>query len=373
MKYFYKLIITLFLFTFLPLISSAQENQAPLYLKGEVDKILETSYPFVFGREVEFQRLQVQLEGGQVTKDVFNDYTPVKVGDIVYLREGYDSYSDTLGHFVLEVDRRNSIYIIIGIFILIYVAIAGIKGLRSILALAITVSAVWFVLIPLIISGYDPLTVGLLISTVILGVAIFVTHGINIVSLSSYIGSIISIFITIIFAKFAFSISRISGTVNEESTSIAFLYGSSIDIKGLLLSAMIIGILGVLDDVAVMQAAMVREFMYDKKHSLKKIFTKSMRVGKEHAAALVNTLVLAYTAVALPLFLIILAPLNTESTDSLPLSVNLSNELFVIEIIRSIVGSIGLVVTIPLVTAIAIFLFSKYPPKEKGEFGHIHH
>lgn len=224
----------------------------------------------------------------------------------------------------------------------------------------------------MIVAGYSPVYAGLGISLIILAIAIFVTHGMTIVSLSSYLGSFIAILITVGFATFAVSIARISGLVGDESSALSIFYGSVIDLRGLLLAAMIIGILGVLDDVAVMQAAMVREFMYEKKYTVKQIFFKAMRVGQEHAAALVNTLVLAYTAVALPLFLIVLAPVNQNIEEGLPLSLQLSNELFVIEFIRAIVGSLGLVITIPLVTSIAILLFKKYPPREP-RLPHSHH
>jgi uncharacterized membrane protein len=165
--------------------------------------------------------------------------------------------------------------------------------------------------------------------------------------------------------------------VGDESSTISVLYGSSIDIQGLLLAAMIIGILGVLDDVAIMQAAMVREFVYQKTMTSKQIFLTAMKVGQEHAASLVNTLVFAYIAVALPLFLIVLAPSVSQFQDEIPLVAQLSNELFVIEFVRSIVGSFGLVITIPIVTVLALLLFKRFPPKTAGNphghsHGHIH-
>ena len=303
----------------LPFFSYAQEQEST-YTRVEVVDVIETTYPIVFGQEIEFQRLGAEMPDGTISKNIFNDYTPVQAGDVVYVTEGYDPDTQTEGFFVREVDRTKSMAILFIIFALVYVVIAGKRGLRSLVALAISIAAVWFILIPLVVAGYSPLLVGLLISLIILGVAIFITHGFTIVSLSSYTGSFISICVTVLFASFAVSLARVSGLVGDESSTISVLYGSTIDLQGLLLAGMIIGILGVLDDVAVMQAAMVREFMYEKKYSYKQLFGKAMRVGQEHAAALVNTLVLAYTAVALPLFLIILAPANQYTQEVLPLS-----------------------------------------------------
>ena len=138
---------------------------------------------------------------------------------------------------------------------------------------------------------------------------------------------------------------------------------------------MIIGILGVLDDVAVVQAALVREFFYDQreKPNVKSIFLRALSVGREHTAALVNTLVLAYVGVALPLFLVIFAPqiANLETGGSIWL--NLSNELFVVEFMRSIIGSMGLILTVPIVTLLAVMFYRRYPPKDRGTGHHHHH
>ncbi len=351
------------------------ENQSgPLYQKVIVEEVIQTTYPIVFGSEIEFQQLSVTLDDGTKSINVYNDYTPVKVGDIIYIAPGYNPDADKEGYFVHEIDRVNSIFWIALVFIIAYLLIAGLRGARSLIALAFAIASVWFILIPALVSGYDPLLVGVGISTLILGVAIFVTHGLSVVSVASYAGSMLAIGVTIVFANIAVHAARISGLVGDENSTISALYGSSVDLQGLLLAGMIIGILGVLDDVAVMQAAMVREFMREKNKSIRDIFTTSMRVGQEHAAALVNTLVLAYTAVSLPLFLIILAPSNQSyGIDQIPLGMQLSNELFTVELIRSIVGSFGLVITIPIVTALAIALFTKFPPHGPATHHHHHH
>lgn len=370
-----NLFLSLILFLF-PTLLFAQVPETieaePDFRKAEVLEILDTSYPLVFGREIEFQTLLIEFSDKTTSDEVFNDYTPVKVGDTIYVGKGYNPETESTGYFVREIDRGFSVFVLFVFFTVVYLLIAGIKGLRSLFALGFSIAAVWFVLIPLVISGMDPLLVGAGVSVFILGFAIFITHGFNIVSYASYSGSLISIFLTIIFAKIAFPFARISGNVGEGGGTISALYGPTVDLSSLLLASIIIGILGVLDDVAVMQSAMVREFMYEKKYSLAQIFKKAMRVGREHAAALVNTLVLAYLAVSLPLFLIVLAPSGSYLGEGVTLGMQLSNELFMTEIIRSILGSFGLVITIPIVTALAILMFKKYPPKEPRE-GHHHH
>ena len=352
------------------------DDQQDQYLKATVLSVPETTFPIVLGREIEFQVLEVEFTDGsldgQTSDSVFNDYVPVRAGDTIYITQGFNPDLEREGFYVAEVERHYALVWIFAIFVLLYILVAGLRGLRSLIALAVSISAVWFVLLPALAAGYSPLVTGFAISAVILGLAIFITHGRSVVSIASYLGSMIAIVITIGFAQFAVHLARVTGTIGDEPGTLAVLYGGAIDLQGLLLAAMIIGILGVLDDVAVMQAAMVREFMQDKAKSSRDIFIQALRVGQEHAAALVNTLVLAYVAVSLPLLLIVLSPSYTAGLD-LPLGMQLSNELFIAEAIRSIVGSFGLVLTIPLVTLLAIVLYKRFPQAAaRAQHDHVH-
>ena len=352
----------------LPTFAFAQ-NSFDQYISADVLEVIETTYPLVFRQEIEFQRLEARLETGEVIDTVFNDYTPVSAGDTVYLTLGYDPDTEQEGYFVREIDRINTVFFMVLFFIVVYIAITGMIGIRSLFALGISMLAIFFVLLPLIIAGYPPLLVSLLVSAVILGIAIFVTHGISILSLSSYLGSLLAICVALLFALFIHAVGNISGLVGDEASTLIVLYGSSIDVAELILATMIIGILGVLDDVSVVQAGVVRELIRTESLSTKETFTRALNVGREHAASLVNTLVLAYVSVSLPLLLILNAPGGTQIPT--PLRMDISNELFVIELIRSITGSLGLVIAIPLVTWIALVLYKRFPPH--GEMkGHVH-
>lgn len=173
----------------------------------------------------------------------------------------------------------------------------------------------------------------------------------------------IAVLITGLFALFAVAITSLSGFTGDESTYLNLGTGGTLDFTGLLLGAIIIGILGVLDDIAVTQAAVVSE-LYDSnpKMSKKEVYSRALRIGREHVGALVNTLVLAYTGASLPILLYFkLADMNFDSV------VNL--EIFATEIVRAIVGSIGLILTVPIVTILAVTYLKGY----KSKHSHIHH
>ncbi|MFW0871284.1 MAG: YibE/F family protein [Patescibacteria group bacterium] len=357
---------------------SAQPNEQEHYLYGQVSSIIDTEYSIFQGREVEIQILEIKLPDGSFKRDVYNDYTPLEIGDKVYFSPAYNPETNTYDYFIKEVDRLGTMWFVFIIFVILYLGVAGKKGLRSLIALVVSIASVYFILLPALQAGYDPLYVGVGISALILGFAIFITHGLSIISLVSYIGSILAIMITLGFALISFTVGDISGTGSEYASTLGLLYGPTLDIKRLVLAGIIIGILGVLDDVAVMQAALVREFAIDMRESSAwQLFSRAMKVGREHAAALVNTLVLAYTAVALPIFLIVFAPLrqSTQGIQEVPLAMHLSNELFVIEFLRSIIGSFGLVLTVPIVTVLAVIFYRKYPPQgdTSAPHSHTHH
>jgi len=200
----------------------------------------------------------------------------------------------------------------------------------------------------------------------ILFAAIFFTHGFNRESLVAYGGTMIAVLITGVLAILSVHGSDLSGFNVEESVYLNFNTGGTLDFTALLLGAIIIGVLGVLDDIAVTQAAVVAElFDSNKGMTRREAYKRAIRVGREHVGALVNTLVLAYTGASLPLFMYFYLSLATFGS-----SVN--SELFATEIVRTIVGSIGLVLTVPIVTFLAVLYLKGYKPKHSQSHSHGH-
>jgi uncharacterized membrane protein len=158
---------------------------------------------------------------------------------------------------------------------------------------------------------------------------------------------------------------KLTGFNTEETTFLQVGSAIKLNFHGLLLGGILIGVLGILDDIAVTQAAVVSEIYHSASHLTKKeVYKKAMRVGKEHVSALVNTLVLAYAGASLPLLLLF-------STTEYSFRLIVSQELFSTEIVRTIVGSIGLVLTVPITTILAVYFLKGY--KGKSALGHSHH
>jgi len=367
-----KLLFLMFIMaTLMPQVSSAQELYVDFQgnYKGKVLEILSEEIQNLFGADYTIQKLSAEILEGPEKGDVVemeNDFQPLEKGDAFYFNhnvfiDGGESY------FVTAVARQGALFLLLSIFVVAVILFGRWQGVRSLIALITSFLAIIYVLIPGILSGWSPLVASSLIAAVILFAAIFFTHGFNRESLVAYTGTISAVFLTGIFALFAVSITKLSGFAAEEAVYLNFNTGGALNFTSLLLGAFIIGFLGVLDDIAVTQAAVVTE-LYGSNPKMKRTeaYNRAMRIGREHVGALVNTLVLAYTGASLPLLLYI-----NYSTAGIMTNINL--EIFATEIVRIIVGSVGLILTVPIVTILAVIYLKNYSRKGATKSHHHHH
>lgn len=330
-------------------------------IKGELKEIPGTDTEHLY-QTIKAQVLDGPQKGEIVT--IENDYLELKKGNKFYFNYLVD-INGTERYGIINIDRRSSLVLLFIIFIAVIIWFGRWQGFRSLLALGGSFFAIFYILLPGLLNGWNPIFASCLVASGILLVAIFFTHGFNKESTVAYIGTMIAVLITGLFAMFAVSITSLSGFTGDEMTYLNLGTGGTLDFAGLLLGAIIIGVLGVLDDIAVTQAAVVSElYSSNPEISKKEVYSRAMRIGREHVGALVNTLVLAYTGAALPILLYF--RLSEMSFGSI---VNL--EIFATEIVRAIVGSIGLILTVPIVTMLAVAYLKGY--KSKHSHSHHHH
>ncbi len=315
-----------------------------------------------------YQTLKAELlEGerkGQVVT-IENDYLTLKNGDKFFLFYTIDINGNEM-YSVRDIDRRVTIGIFVGLFVLTIIAFGGKQGLRSIISLAGSFFVILYFLVPSLLKGYPPVPTSIAIASVILFLAIFLTHGFNRESLVAFIGTVSAVILTGILAYLGVTLARLSGFASDEAVYLNLATRGALDFSGLLLGGIMIGVLGVLDDIAVTQSAVVSELYNSASHlSKKEIYTKAIRVGKEHVGALVNTLALAYTGASLPLLLLF-------STSESTLASIINQEIFATEIIRTIVGSVGLILTVPITTLLAVYMLKGYKVKHNDHHGHSH-
>ncbi len=359
-------------FSAVPVFAQEIHNEYQGTWRGQVVEVLDRESTLVPGTDTSYinQTIRARVfdgpkEGETIT--IENDYLGLSAGDRFYFN--YNVYIDGSEDYgVVNIDRSHALYLLITIFMAAVIAFGGWQGVRSLLALGASFFVIFYVLLPGILTGWSPLIASIGVASLILFGAIFFTHGFNRESAVAYGGTMIAVGLTGVFAWIAVSLTELTGFASEASTYLNFNTSGILDFTALLLGAIIIGVLGVLDDIAVTQAAVVTE-LFNSNPSLSRteVFQKAIRVGREHVSALVNTLVLAYTGAALPLLLHFY-----NAASSFTMAVN--SELFATEIVRMIVGSLGLILAVPLVTALAVLYLKDYQPKHPHthSHGHVH-
>jgi uncharacterized membrane protein len=265
------------------------------------------------------------------------------------------------GEQVFYVDdkyRLSPVILSMLIFFALAILFAGIKGFTALIGLIVSFTVLMVIIVPQILAGADPLLVSFLGAIIIAVFSLYLAHGFNTRTTLAVISTLFSVVLSVGLALFFVEMTRLVGVGSEEALYVQALGVADIDLRGLLLGGIIIGALGVLDDITTTQTAAVEEiFLANPKAEFSKLYSSALSVGKEHITSLVNTLVLAYAGASFPLLLLLVA----ESAE--PLWVTLNSEFIVEEIIRSVVGSATLIFAVPISTALAAYYFTKYTGK----------
>lgn len=369
-----KFVVGILALLFMATLVSAQEVHEELkeIVTAEVTGVLSDEVRPIDGTDA---TARVQNIEALVTSGVHEGRTVIFENELVPLEEGDDVYLNYLltingDEFYIFKDfkRQNELIALLVLFAALLIFFSRFQGVRALLSLSLSVAAILFVLVPAILAGYNPALVSAGIATVILACVLFITHGINPRSIIAFFGTVASVLVTCIIAWFWVDIMKLTGFGNDASVYLNFSTNGTLDFAGLLLGSIIIGILGVLDDVSITQASVVQEIKHaNASLSMRELYTRAIRVGKDHIGSLVNTLAFAYIGVSLPLVLLF-------ATADASLALTLNQEVVAAELVRIIVGSIGLVLAIPLTTIIAAWWFGtrNVDEEEISSHGHTH-
>jgi uncharacterized membrane protein len=253
--------------------------------------------------------------------------------------------------------RFPKVMILLGIFFLIILWIVGRRrGLLSLLALGWSIAVLMLFIVPRIAHGANPFLISILGAFFIVIVSIALGHGLNRRTIVASIGTLLTLILSVVIAYLSIKFTRSFGMGTEDAQFLLSSPLGEIDLAGVLMAGIIIGTLGVLDDVTTAQAAAVEEIHFaNKSLSVRELYKRGMSVGREHIIALVNTLVLAYAGASLPVLLLL-------SIYVQPIWVTLSSEMIVEEIVRTLSGSVSLILAVPITTYLAALVIGS---KEK--------
>lgn len=307
------------------------------------------------GVQQPYQKLRLEILSGQrAGRAVAVDYGTQTFGSSVVLyrpddrvqvmrvarADGGDTY------FITEPNRWGPLLTLLLIFVVVIIAVSRWKGVRSLLGLCVSLYVITQFILPLILAGYPPMLVSILGAFALLSITQYLIYGWSLKTHAAVLGILISLIITGVLATIFVDATRLTGYGSEE---VGFLQvsGVPIDPRGLLLAGILIGALGVLDDVTISQASSVFELSSaNPAFGVHELYRRAMNIGQDHIASTVNTLVLAYVGASLPMLLLF-------AIYPQPFGQIINREFVTEEVVRTLVGSLGLVTAVPITTLLA--------------------
>ncbi len=334
----------------LPVFAQEETSEIPQ------EEILEGQITTVLQEKDSYQKLEILITKGSIEKEKVEveaggefgklNAPKYKTGDVVlvsYIKD--DSGQDLF--YITEFVRRKPLFWLFAIFFLFALFIGRLRGLGSVLGLLFSFLIIFKFILPQILTGHEPIFIAICGSLIIVPVTFYLSHGLNKKTTVAIGGTFIALVLAGFLAKISINAANLTGFSSEEAMFLQMAMGEAINIKGLLLVGIIIGLLGVLDDITVAQAAVVSELRSANPNlSRVQLFSRAMKVGRDHIASMVNTLILVYTGASLPLLLLFI-------NNPQPFAEVINYEIIAEEILRILVGSIGLILSVPITTFLA--------------------
>jgi len=362
---------TLFLFLFFLSIVSITDR---VYAQNDVNLPTTLTYEGEVKNVVEevknnnggyYQKLEIEIldrdlrgkvldvENGSVETPVSQKY---KKGDTLVLT-GFKDDSGEVRLYVNDYVRRGQLLSLFLIFLVLSIAVAGKRGVTSFIGMAVTFFIIFSLVLPKISTGSNPILVIFIFSLLTIPITFYLSHGLNKKTTVAVVGTFISLLITVVLSVIYVHSAKLTGYTTDEAAFLQIMKGGVMNMRGILLAGIIIGFLGVLDDITISQSAVVFQLKSaNKKIGFSELFTRSMDIGRDHISSMINTLVLVYAGASLPLLL-----LFEDSSKTFGEVVNY--EIISSEIIRTLLGSIGLIIAVPITTVIAALVASNLDEK----------
>ncbi len=305
-----------------------------------------------------YQRLLIRVQRGSLageeiiveegTINIVSEDRLFEPGDRVYVERVIGQQQDRF--YISDPVRTGPLMLIVGLFFTLVVLVGRGKGLRAMLGTVFSLLVIFAFIVPQILDGRDPVTVSVIGSIALMAVSTYLVYGWNPKAHAAVGGMMLSLVLTGVIAWLFVEWTRMTGLSAEESSYLVMEMGGDVNLRGLVLGGIIIGSLGVLDDVCVGQASAVFELVNANRDlGWRDLFRSSLNIGRDHIAAMVNTLLLAYVGASLPLMLVF--TLYQE-----PIMRRINREPIAEEIVRTLVGSVGLVLAVPITGLLASLL-----------------
>jgi len=290
----------------------------------------------------------INIENGEMALANSKKY---KIGDRLLV--GFVKDIDGADYFyIMDYYRSDSMLKLFIIFVILAVLIAGWKGASSIVGMGLSFVVIFKFILPRILDGADPIFVSVLGTCLIIPISFYMSHGFSKKTTVAIVGTIISLIITGILAGVFVDVLKISGFASEEAGFLSVAMGGKINMKGILIAGMVVSALGILDDITISQASIAYQLKKTNPElSWQELNKQAMDIGRDHIASMINSLILVYAGASMPLLLLFV-------NNPHPFGEVINYEIVADEIVRTMVGSIGLILAVPITTMVASVVLS---------------
>jgi len=255
---------------------------------------------------------------------------------------------------IQDLERGRPLLVLAALFVVAVVAFGRWQGVRSLIGLGLSFVVIVSFVVPAILRGHSPVLVAVTGAMAIMLVSLYLSHGVSRKTTAAVVGTALALGLTAVLAIGFVGAASLTGLASEEAQSANFAVGG-LSLRGLLLAGIIIGGLGVLDDVTMSQASLVAELhQANPTAGMAALVARALRVGRDHIAATVNTLFLAYAGAALPLLILFVTGQDSLGTVA-------TTEIVAVEVVRALCGSVGLIAAVPLTTVLAALVATEEP------------
>lgn len=338
-----------------------EDDQNDTYLVGMVKEISQTgreSDPLFVNQELKQVTVHLDTGSGWDVQAQYSDNTSTDADDlhkgekVVVLKT--DAFVGETRYIITDKYRLPSLGFLLTLFFLSGIIFAGKKGFTSILGLLASLLILSFYTVPAIVHGAPPFVVACISSFIIAILSLTIAHGFSKQTTVALVSTLITLTLSLGLSQFFVYTAKLFGLGTEDAYTLSLAGLSDIDLRGLLLAGIIIGILGVLDDVTTAQTATIKNLAAAGIRDFKKLYHAGADVGKEHIVSLVNTLALAYAGASLPLLL-----LFSVNEGQVPYWIILNGQMITEEIVRTLVGSTVLILAVPISTLCAAWFYTR--------------
>ncbi len=320
-------------------------------------------------QDIMVQMVTIEITSGKYKGDIreIENHLPDNAAYSILVEKGdkvivmIEDYEDWYQVYISDYQRSDYIVYLLVLGVILVLVIGRIKGLKSILSLGLTISAVIYILLPQILKGANPIPVSIMISIGVTVITIFLVGGINSKGVSAILGTISGVIIAGAISYIVGNQAHLTGLSAEEATMLIYIPQQiEFNFKNLLFSGIILGSLGAVMDVGMSISSSIEEiYKANNALSIRELFNSGMNVGRDIMGTMINTLILAYTGTSIPMLLLFMAH-ETSMTKIINL------DIIATEVVRSLSGSIGLILTIPITAFISSLLIKKQSQDKEG-------